>query len=84
MIKSKTMKWVGHVASMGVGRGVHRVLVQKPEGNRSLGRPKHRWEDNIKMNFHAAGYGGMHWIELAQDSNRWQAPVNSVVNFQVP
>ena len=69
---------------MGVGRGVYRVLVGKPEGKRPLGRPRRRWEDNIKMDLQRVGCGGMDWIELAQDRDRWWALVNAVMNFWVP
>jgi len=68
---------------MGEGRGVHKVLVGKPEGKRSLGRPRRRWEDNIKMDLWEVGGSG-DWMELAQDRDRWQALVNTVMNFQVP
>jgi len=67
MIKSRRMEWVGHVACMGVGRGVNRILVGKLEGKSPLVKPRHRWEDNIKMDLHEVGCGGMDWIELAQD-----------------
>jgi hypothetical protein len=60
------------------------VTVNEPEGRRPLGRPRHRWEDNIKMDFQEVGYGGMDWIELAQDRDRWRALVNAVMNLQVP
>jgi len=70
------MRWAGHVARIGERRGVYRVLVGKPEGRRPLGRPRHRWEDNIKMNLQEVGYGGMDWIGLTQDSYRWWALVN--------
>jgi hypothetical protein len=79
-----TMRWVGHVASLGEQRGVYRVLVGKSEGNRSPSRPKHRWENNIKMNFHEVGYGGMYWIKLVQDRDRLQAPMNLEMNLRVP
>ena len=69
---------------MGERRGVYRILVGKPEGKISLGRTRHRWEDNIKMNFQIAGCGGMDWIELAQDMDRWRALVNAVMNLRVP
>ena len=71
------------MAHMGVGRGVHRVLVGKPEGKRPLGRPRRRWEDNIKMDLWGVGGGG-DWMVLAQDRDRWWALVNTVMNFQVP
>ena len=66
------------MARMGEGRGVHRVLVGKPEGKKLLGRPRPRWEDNIKMDLQEVGCGGMDWIKLAQDRDRWQALVNVV------
>jgi len=69
---------------MGEVRGVYRVLVGKTEGKRPLGRPRRRWEDNIKMDLQAVGCGCMDWIELAQDRDRWQALVNAVVNIRVP
>jgi hypothetical protein len=65
-------------------RGVYRVLVWKPEGKRPLGRPMHRWEDNIKMSLSESGMGSMDWIDLAQDRDRWQELVNMVINLQVP
>jgi len=69
---------------MGERRSVYRVLVGKPEEKRPLGRPKHRWEDNIKMDLQEVGCGGMDWIELAQDRDRWQALVNAVMILQIP
>jgi hypothetical protein len=66
---------------MGEGRGVYRILVGKPEGKRPLGRPRFRWEDNIKMDLQEVGCGGMDWIELAQDRDRWRVLVNAVMNF---
>jgi hypothetical protein len=69
---------------MGEGRGVCRVLVGKPEGKRPLGIPRHRSEDNIKMELHEVGCGGMDWIELARDRNRWREVVNAVMNLWVP
>ena len=70
VIKSRRMRWAGHVARMGERKGVYRVLVWKPEGKRPLGRPRHRWEDNIKMDLEKVGCGGTDWIELAQDRDR--------------
>ena len=78
------MRWVGHVARMNEKRGVYRVLLVKPEGKRPLGRPRHRWEDNIKMDMQEVGCEGMDWIELAQDRDRWRALVNAVMNLRVP
>jgi len=69
---------------MGEGRGVYRVLVGKPEGKRPLGRPRHRWEDNIKMDLQEVVRGGMDWIDLAQDRDRWRALVNAAMNLRVP
>jgi hypothetical protein len=69
---------------MGYMRGVHGVLVGKPEEKRPLGRPRRRWEDNIKMDLHEVGCGGMDWIELAQYRNRWRALVKAVMNLRVP
>jgi hypothetical protein len=68
---------------MGEGRGVYRVLVGKPEGKRPLETPRRRWEDNIKMDLQEVGCGGMDWIELAQDRDRWRALVNVVMNVWV-
>ena len=69
---------------MGERRGEYSVLVGKPEGKRPLGRPRHIWEDNIKIDLQEVGCGGMDWIELVQDTNRWQTLVNAVMNLQVP
>ena len=84
VVKSRRMRWAGHVAHMGKGRGVHRVLVKKPEGKRPLGGPRRRWEDNIKMDLQEVGRGCGDWMELAQDRERWRALVNTVMNFRVP
>ena len=79
VIKSRGVRWVGHVAHMGERRGVYRILV----GKRSLGRPRLRWEDNIKINLREVGCGDIYWIELAKDRDRWQALVNEVRNHRV-
>jgi hypothetical protein len=81
-MKSRRMRWEGHVAHMGQRRGAYGVLVGKPEGKRPFGRPKRRWEDNIKMGLQELGCGGMDWIELAQDG-RWRALVNALMNIWV-
>jgi len=77
------MRWAGHVALMGEKRGAYRFLVGKPEGKRPLGRPRHRWEENIKLDLQEVGCRGMNWIELAQDRDRWRALVNAVMNLRV-
>ena len=84
VVKSRRMRWAGHVARMGEGRGVHRVLMGKPEGKRQLGRPRRRWENNIKMDLQEVGGGCEDWMELAQDRDRWRALVSSVMNIRVP
>jgi len=84
VVKSRRMRWAGHVARMGEGRGVHSVLVGKPEGKRLLGRPRRRWEDNMKMNLQEVGEGCGDWIELAQDRDRWWGLVSTVMNLRVP
>ena len=83
MIKSRRMRWTGHVARMGERRGVYRVSVGKPEGKRSLGRPRCIWEDNIKMNLQEVGCGGLDWIDVAEDRDSWRALVNAVMNLRV-
>jgi hypothetical protein len=73
MIKSRIMRWAGHVARVGERIGVYRALMGKPEGKRPLRRSRRRWEDNIKMDLEEVGCGGMDWIELSQDRDRWRA-----------
>jgi serine/threonine protein kinase HipA of HipAB toxin-antitoxin module len=82
-IKSRRMSWAGHVARVGEGRKVYRVLVGKPEGKRPLERPRLRWEDWIRMHLREVGRGGVEWIPLAQDRDRWRAVVNAVMNLRV-
>jgi hypothetical protein len=84
VVKSRRMSWAWHVARMGEDRGMHRVLVGKPEGKRSLGRPRRRWEDNIKMDLQKVGGGRGDWMELAQNRDMWRALVGTVRNFRVP
>jgi len=78
------MGWEGHVARMGERRGVFLVLVGKPEGKKPLGRPRRRWEDNIKKDLQEVGCWGMDWIELALDRDMWRALVSMVMNVRVP
>ena len=84
VIKSKRMRWAGHVARMEECRGVHKVLVGKPEGKKPLRRPRRRWEDNIKMGLQEVGRGCGDWMELAQNRDSWRALVSTVMNFRVP
>ena len=84
VVKSRRMRWAGHVARMGEDRGVHRVLSGKPEGKRPLGRLRRRWKDNIKMELQEVGGDRGDWMELAQDRDGWRALVGTVRNFRVP
>jgi len=84
VVKSRRMRWAGHVARMGERRDVHRVLVGKPEGKRQLARPRRRWEDNIKMDLQEVEVSCGDWMELAQDRDRWWALVSTVRNLRVP
>jgi hypothetical protein len=84
VIKSRRMRWAEHVARMGEERGVYRVLVGKPEGKKTLGRPKRRWVDNIRMDLQQVGCGYMDCIGLAQDKYRWWTLVSAVINIRVP
>ena len=84
VINSRRMRWVGHVARMEERRGVCGVLVGKPDGKRPLGRPRLRWEDNIKRDLQEVRCGVMVWIELAHNRDRWRALVNAVMNIRVP
>ena len=83
VIKSRRMRWTGHVVLMGERRGLYRVLVGKPEGKRPLGRPRRKWEDNIRMDLEEVGRGCGDWMELAKDRDRWRAFVSTVMNFRV-
>jgi hypothetical protein len=82
--KSRGMRWAGHVARMREKRNAYRILVGKLEGKRPPGRPGCRWEDNIRMDLRDIGWGGMDWIDLAQDRDQWRALVNMVMNLWVP
>jgi hypothetical protein len=84
VIKSRRMRWAGHVARMGEGRGVYGVLVGRPDGKRPLGRPRRRWEDSIKMDLREIGIDGVNWIRLTQDTVQWPAFVNTVMNLWIP
>ena len=84
VIKSRRMRWAGHVVRMGEERGVYRVLVGKPEGRRPLGRPRRRWADNIRMDLREVGCLYVDWIGLAQDRDRWRMFVSAVMNHRVP
>jgi hypothetical protein len=84
VVKSRRMRWAGHVARMKEDRGVHRELLGKPEGKRPLGRPSRRWEDNIKVYLQEVGGARGDWMELAQDRERWRALVGTVSDFRVP
>jgi hypothetical protein len=84
VIKSRRMRWAGHVARMGEGRCVYRVLVGRPEGKRPLGRPRRRWENNIKTDLKKIGIDGANWIRLAQNRVQWWAFVSTVMNLRVP
>jgi hypothetical protein len=84
IMKSRRMRWVGHVAQMGEKRNAYRILLGNPEGKRPLGRPRRRWVDNIKMDLREIGWDGMDWFDLAQDRDQWRAFVNAVMNLLVP
>jgi len=84
VIKSRRMRWVGHVERMGEERGVYRVLLVKPEGRRPLGRARRRWVDNIRMDLQEVGCGYMDWIGSAQDRDKWRTLVSAVMNLRIP
>ena len=84
VIKSRRMRWAGHMARMSEERGAYRVLVGKPEGKRPLGRPRRRWVDNNRMDLQEVGCGYVDWIGLAQDRDRWRTLVSAVMNLRVP
>jgi hypothetical protein len=82
VIKARRMKWAGHVALMGEVRGAYNILVGKPEGRRPLGRPRRRWEDNIKMGLGEIVFGVVDWIHLVQDRDKWRALLNTVMSLR--
>jgi hypothetical protein len=82
VIKPRRRRWVGHVAFMVEGRGVYRILMEELGGKNPLGRPRRRWEDNIKADLQKVGCGSMDWIELAQDRDRWRTLMNAVMKLQ--
>jgi len=84
VIKSRRIRWAGHVACMGEERGPYRIMLMKPERKRSLGRPRHRCVDNIRIDLQEVGCGYMDWIRLAQDRDRWRMLVSAVMNLRVP
>jgi hypothetical protein len=84
VIKSRRMKWAGHVTFVGEGRMFYRVLVGRPEGKRPLRRPRPKWENNIKKDLRKKGIDGANWIRLAQDKVQWLAFVSTVMNLRVP
>jgi hypothetical protein len=84
IIRSRRMRWAGHVARIREKRNAYGLLVGKPEGKRPLGRPRRRWVDNIKIDLGEIGWGGLGWIGLAQDRDKWRALVNAVMNLRVP
>jgi hypothetical protein len=84
IIKSRRMRWAGHLARMREKRNAYRLLVGKPEGKRPLGRTRRWWVDNIRMDLGEVGWGDVDWIGLAKDRKRWRAFVNSVLNLRVP
>jgi hypothetical protein len=84
VIKSRRIRWAGHVARMGEEKGVYRVLVGSPEGRRPMGRPRRRWKDNIKLDLREMGTDGPNGIRLAQNGVQWQVFVNTVMNLRIP
>jgi hypothetical protein len=83
VIKSRRMRWAGHVAGIREGKGVYKVF-GRPEGKRPLGRPRRRWEDNVKLYLREIGIDVANWIQLAQNRVQWRAFVNTVMNLRVP
>ena len=84
VIKSRRLRWAGHVARTEEGRSAFTILTGKPTGKRPLGRPRRRWEDNIRMDFEEIGINAGNWVDSAQDMNYWRALVNAALNLRVP
>ena len=84
MIKSRRLRWAGHVARMEKDRSSFKILTGKPTGRRPLGRPRRRWEYNIRMDLEDVGVNAGNWVDSAQDRNYWRALVNAALNFRVP
>jgi hypothetical protein len=84
MITSRRMSWAGHVAYEGEKRNTNMISVGTSEGKSPLGKPRHRWEDNIKMDLRDLGWGGVDWIVMVEDRDQFRALVNTVMNFRVP
>jgi hypothetical protein len=84
MMKSRRMRWVGHIARMGAKGNAYTISMRNPEEKRALGRPRHRWKDNIKMDLIEIRWGDVDWIHVAQDRDQWRALVNTVMNLRVP
>ena len=83
-LKSRRLRWLGHVARMEKGRSAFKILTGKPTGKRPLGRPRRRWEDTIRMDFEEIGINAGNWVDSAQDRNYWRALVNAALNLRVP
>jgi hypothetical protein len=83
-MKSRRMRWARHVARMEAKRNAYRILVGRPEGKRPLGRPRRRWVDNVKMDVREIGWGGMDWIDLAENRDQWRVLVNTLMNLRLP
>ena len=84
MIKSRRLRWAGHVARMEEGKSAFKILTGKPTGKRPLGRPRRRWKDNIRMHFEEIGINAGNWVDSAQERNYWRALVNAALNLRVP
>jgi hypothetical protein len=84
VIKSRRPRWAGHVARMQEGRSAFKILTGTPAGKRPLGRPMHRWEDNIRMDLKEMGINTRNWVDSGQDTNYWRALVNAALNLRIP